>query len=128
MARARKVVAERRDGRAEHCAHADAGADPVREEHLVVLFADARHHQAKGVEAAAGDGEVLQIPGVEEGAGDTPQHGAEARVDRADPRDGHRRLVGEQLVLVVLLEDAEGLCHAVCRQRWTGKRAHSMSC
>jgi len=101
------MVAQRRDARREHDAHAQPHAYSVREQELPVHLRDARHEHAEDVERSARDDQVFQVPRIEERAGDAAQQGGQAQLDRPDPRNLRGRRGGELVVRVVVLEDAE---------------------
>ena len=78
----------------------------MSEEELVVFRAERGHHESKDVHQRAREKDVARTKGVEEMAKHNAAEEHQRQFCRGDPGDGGWRIVGEGLLLVVGLEDA----------------------
>ena len=78
----------------------------MSEEELVVFPAERGHHEPKDVHQGTREKDVARTKGVEEMAKHNAAEEHQRQLGRRDPGDGGRRVVGERLLLVVGLEDA----------------------
>lgn len=90
-------------------------ADTLRQQDLVVLGAQAGHHDTEDVENAADEDEPPRTVLVVESSNDGPHAHHEEDLQRRDPRDRAGVIVAEQVILVVLLEDTDAWRKG---QRW----------
>ena len=92
--------------RVEDGAHTDGAANRLCEEELVVFRAERGHHKAKDVHQGAREKDVARAKGVEEMAKHNAAEEHQRQLCGRDPGDGGWRIVGQRLLLVVGLEDA----------------------
>ena len=105
----RKVLRQQRDARHEQQPVADADAHGLAQHDLPVLGREARHHEAERDEGRAPRDQRLEVAPVEDRAGQHADEEQQERLDGADPGDLGGRAAGQQVRLVVGLEDAEGV-------------------
>lgn len=97
------------EGRVEHHARSECGAESLREKELVVLRADTGHHEAEDVQEGADEHDVAGAVVVVEAADPAAAHEHERRLQRGDPGDCAGGIRGELVRLVVVLEDADAV-------------------
>lgn len=99
------------DGNAgyEHHACAEADADALSEEGLVVLVHQASHHRAENDEKRSDAEEGAGVTSIENGPREYADEKEQEALNGADPRDGRRRVRAKKVDLIKGLVRPKGV-------------------